>query len=135
MSVCLYVEMSIYFDGDMSMMQLQCKKPKAVVVGAKCKMTEPEQNKIMSEHYSKVAQDRLGKIGKETFLQCETREEFSDYLLNIFIAYYDLRCTCADVQDWEFHQAASHYHNCDLWKFCHAVNRALDWSKKHKKEE
>lgn len=90
-----------------------------------------QSSKELFEWYARVAEDKLLKIkienNIETFKDCKTREQFSDYLLNVFIKYYGLRCTCDDAFDWEFHSASGHYHSCDLWKFCHVVNRCLDW--------
>lgn len=91
---------------------------------------EPQKmdNRELSEHYSNFAKCRLNQMNCETFKDCKSRAEVSEYLLNIFIAYYGLKCTCDSGMDWDFKNASCHYHHCDLWKFCHTVNRCLDWS-------
>lgn len=86
-------------------------------------------------HYSKIAQENIEKFKIGTFRDCKTREEFSNYLLNVFIAHYGLRCNCCDCQDWQFNSASGHYNKCDLWKFCHIVNRCLDWSEERAKTQ
>lgn len=92
-------------------------------------MTEKTLTSELYLHYSKVAQENLKKFNFETFKDCKTKEEFTNYLLNIFIAHYGLRCNCHDCQDWDFNSASGHYNKCDMWKFCHIVNRCLDWKK------
>ena len=89
-------------------------------------------SKDLFEHYAKVGLERLNKLKEKSnfnvFKDCKTRKEFSNYILNVYIAYYGLRCTCSDIQDWDFNNAGGHYHRCDLWKFVHLVDRCLDWS-------
>lgn len=89
-----------------------------------------ESSKELFEWYAQVALGKIKDMGEDIhiFKDCRTRKEFSDYMLNIFIAYYGLRCTCDDVQDWDFNTASGHYQKCDLWKFTHIVNRCLDWA-------
>jgi hypothetical protein len=88
--------------------------------------------KDLFEWYAKVAEEKLKEMSQfEISQDCKTRKEFSNYMLNVFIAYYGLRCTCDDIQDWEFNSASGHYQKCDLWRFCHIVNRCLDWAKAH----
>jgi hypothetical protein len=85
--------------------------------------------------YAQVAEEKLKEMKKnlkiDIFKDCKSRKDFSNYVLNVFIAYYGLRCTCDDIQDWEFHKAGGHYHHCDLWQFCYLVDRCLDWSEEH----
>lgn len=92
-----------------------------------------ESSKKLFEWYAEVALKNLGEIkkDKESFQDCKTKEEFKDYMLNVFIAYYGLRCTCDDCMDWNNSHARGHYHHCDLYKFCHIMDRCLDWSEKH----
>jgi hypothetical protein len=88
--------------------------------------------KDLFEWYAKVAEQRLKEMSQfEISQDCKTRKEFSNYLLNVFIAYYGLRCTCDEIQDWDFNSAAGHYQKCDLWRFCHIVSRCLDWAEAH----
>lgn len=89
-----------------------------------------QSSKELFEWYAHVAEDKLKEIKKktETFKDCKTRDDFCNYMLNVFIAYYGLRCTCDDCMDWGFGQAQGHYHHCDLFKFTYIVNRCLDWS-------
>jgi hypothetical protein len=87
-----------------------------------------EEKEKLYEHYGQEAYKILAKMDKKSFRDCETREEFSNYMLNVFIAHYGLRCTCGDIQDWDFTNASSHYQSCDLWRFCHILNRSLDWA-------
>jgi len=96
-----------------------------------------ESSKKMFEWYAEVAEKHLKEIkqGKESFQDCKTRQEFANYMLNVFIQYYGLRCTCDDCMDWEFSHASGHYHHCDLFKFTFLVNRCLDWAKEHKEEK
>jgi hypothetical protein len=89
-----------------------------------------EASKKMFEWYAQVADDRLKEKYShiETFKDCEDESELKNWLLLVYIKHYGLRCTCDDCMDWEFHIASSHYHDCQLYKFCHAVNRCLDWA-------
>lgn len=96
----------------------------------------PEKtSKICYEHYAKVATKRLEEMREElkidSYIDCKTREEFCDYLALVFIAYYGLRCTCDDQQDWEFRNLGGHYHHCELWRFSKIVQNCLDWKEKH----
>lgn len=91
-------------------------------------------SKELFEWYAEVAAERLEEMRKEGIdipNECPTRQIFSDYMLNAYIKYYGLRCTCDDCMDWEFRSAVGHYHGCELWKFCHIVERCLDWAAKH----
>ena len=82
------------------------------------------------KHYAEIAKNNI-KQSPEYRLSSD-RKDFSNYILNIFIVHYGLRCTCDDAQDWDFKNASSHYPHCDLWKFCHTVNRCLDWAENNK---
>lgn len=85
------------------------------------------------EHYAKVAMSNLSEMKDiETFKDCKSRVEFENYMLNVFIAYYGLRCTCDEAQDWDFNNARGHRQMCELWKFCHIINRCLDWAETKK---
>lgn len=64
----------------------------------------------------------------ETFKDCKTKKEFQEFIFSKYKKHYGLKCTCDDHLDANFNEAAGHYHHCDCWKFCHAINRALDWS-------
>ena len=64
------------------------------------------------------------------YKDCKTREEFENYMFNVFKEHYNLKCTCDEGIEITFREAASHYQRCDYWKFCHATQRALDWSLK-----
>lgn len=87
-------------------------------------------SKELFEWYAKVAEKNINEMPKfETFKDCKDEKIFKNYMLNVFIKYYGLRCTCDDAMDWDFGNASSHYHSCDLWRFCFIVNRCLDWSK------
>lgn len=89
-----------------------------------------QSSKELFEWYAQVALEKLQKIKQEveSFKDCKTREQYSNYMLNMFIAYYGLRCTCDECMDWDFNNASGHYHHCDLFKFCFIVNRCLDWA-------
>lgn len=65
---------------------------------------------------------------RKTLLDCKTRKEFENYLFEAFAQYYGLTCTCDEGIETEFRDAASHYQRCAYWKFCHAVNRSLEWA-------
>src|SRR3990167_9626238 len=89
-----------------------------------------QASKELFEWFGQVAEKNLQEMKQqqiETFKDCKTRDEFSNYMLNVYIKYYGLRCTCDDCMDWKFNDASSHYHHCDLYKFCHIINRSLDW--------
>ena len=96
-----------------------------------------ESSKKMFEWYAQVAEDKLNEKYShiETFKDCEDETELKNWLLLVYIKHYGLRCTCDDAMDWEFHIASSHYHNCQLHKFCHAVNRSLEWAEHFNKPE
>lgn len=97
-------------------------------------MKKMKSKEELFEHYAKIAEKNIKQTRFETFRDCLNRKEFSDYMLNVFIAYYGLRCTCDDIQDWDFNNASGHYQKCDLWKFCHIINRCLDWAEKNDKD-
>lgn len=86
-------------------------------------------SKELFEWYAKVAEKNLQEKFShiDTFKDCKDKREFKDFMLNVYIAYYGLRCTCDDCMDWEFRNASGHYHKCDLWKFCHIVDRSLEF--------
>ena len=97
-------------------------------------MTE-ESSKKLFEWYADIAETKLKEIkesGKiETYQDCKDRRQFSNYMLNVFIKYYGIRCSCGDWMEWDFFQAGGHYHHCQLYKFTFLVNRCLDWAEKH----
>jgi len=92
-----------------------------------------KSSKELFEWYAEVALKNLKEIKKDkgTFQDCNTKEEFKEYMLNVFIAYYGLRCTCDDCMDWRYSSARGHYHHCQLYKFCHIVDRCLDWAEEY----
>lgn len=59
---------------------------------------------------------------------CLTRREFEDSIFKVYVEFYGLTCTCDEGIEVEFREAASHYQRCAYWKFCHAVNRSLEWA-------
>ena len=96
-----------------------------------------QASKELFEHYSMVAVEKLKDMNMkplniDTFKDCKTRKDFENYMLNVYIAHYGLRCTCEDAQDWDFNNASGHYHHCDLWLFTHIVSRCLDWAEEIK---
>ena len=94
-------------------------------------------SKKLFEWYAQVAEKKLKENYShiETFKDCKDQREFKNWILLKYIKYYGLRCTCDDAMDWEFHIASSHYHHCQLYKFCHAVNRSLEWAEHFYKPE
>lgn len=93
-----------------------------------------QSSKELFEWYADVAHKNIEKLGVKTYKECKRRIEFEDFMLNIFIKYYGLRCTCDDAQDWDFINASGHYNKCELWKFCHIVKRCLDWQEERFKQ-
>ena len=96
-----------------------------------------ESSKKLFEWYAEVADQKLKEKYShvETFKDCKDQTEFKNWILLIYIKYYGIRCTCDDCMDWEFHIASSHYHSCELWKFCHSVNRSLEFAEHLHKPE
>ena len=96
-----------------------------------------ESSKKLFEWYAQVAETKLKEFKEkrkiETFQECKTEDEFSEYMLLVFIQYYGLRCTCDDWMDWDFLQVRGHYHHCQLYQFGYLVQRCLDWSREHTK--
>jgi hypothetical protein len=94
-----------------------------------------ESSKEHFEWYAHVAEEKLKELKEkeklETFQDCKTREVFTNYMLNVFIQYYGLRCSCHEWMEWDFFQCGGHYHNCELYRFSYLVNRCLDWAEKH----
>jgi len=73
---------------------------------------------------------------ESTFKDYKNRREFEQYLFECYVKYYELTCNCDDGIEATFFDASSHYQRCNYWKFCHAVNRSLDWSElKNKKKD
>ena len=96
-----------------------------------------QSSKQLFEWYAQVAEQKLKEKYShiETYKDCKDQTEFKNWILLIHIKYYGLRCTCDDCMDWEFHIASSHYHHCQLHKFCHAVNRSMEWAEHIHKPE
>lgn len=89
-----------------------------------------QSSKELFEWYARVAEQKLKEKFShiKTFKDCKNDTEFKNWILLKYIKYYELRCTCDDCMDWEFHIASSHYHHCQLYKFCHAIDRSLEWA-------
>jgi len=96
-----------------------------------------QSSKELFEWYAEVADQKLKEKYShiETYKDCKDETEFKNWILLIYIKYYGLRCTCDDAMDWEFHIASSHYHHCQLHRFCHAINRSLEWAEHIHKPE
>lgn len=96
-----------------------------------------ESSKKLFEWYAEVADQKLKEkyLHIDSFKDCKDQTEFKNWILLIYIKYYGLRCTCDDCMDWEFCIASSHYHSCELYKFCHAVNRSIEFSESLQKPE
>jgi hypothetical protein len=95
-----------------------------------CGKMSKQSSKELFEWYGQVAEEKLKEKFSHiaTFKDCKDETEFKNWILLKYIQYYGLRCTCDDCMDWEFHIASSHYHHCQLYTFCHAINRSLEWA-------
>lgn len=72
---------------------------------------------------------KVGGFPEKTFRDCKTRKEFENFLFRVYTEHYGLKCTCDECgPEIDFRQAAGHYNHCNYSKFCHAVNRAIEWS-------
>lgn len=75
----------------------------------------------------KEYRERLTKM--QSYKECVTEKDFQDFIFFKYVDHYNLICTCGEGIEINFNDASSHYQRCDYWKFCHSINRALEWSK------